>query len=420
MAHSSFVKWANTGVRAATMGSRFLFILLLARFVEPEVVGRYGLLTATIGYSLFFIGLDFYTYSTREILKHERSHWGALLKNQLALTGVLYILFLPFSGLLFSTRTLPAELALWFYLILPLEHINQELNRLLVAISDQLVASVTLFVRHGSWAIGIVILMALDRSSRHLNYLLTAWAMAGGLAAIMSIWRLRRLGLRDWNSRIDWRWIRRGLHICLPLLIATLALRGIFTFDRYLINMFGGLSLVGVYVLFAGIAGSMLAFLDAGLFSFTYPELISAATARHASRFNMQLRRLWQQTAIFSTLYAVISLAILAPLLDKIGKPIYTENMPMYFWLLAANTLNALSMVPHYALYAQHLDRPIIVSHLVSLAAFLPACLLLQFWNRALSVPIALCLSMLVMLLWKTAMLYRHTPVEYLGNTGSA
>lgn len=419
MAHPSTARWINLGIRAATLGSRFLFVFLLARFVEPEVIGQYGLLTATIGYALYFFGLDFYTYSTRELLKQQRHCWGSLLKSQLALTGLLYLLFLPLSWLLFSTRTLPLELALWFYLILPMEHVNQELNRLLVAISDQLVASMTLFVRQGSWAIGIVVLMWTEPGSRHLSALLAAWALAGLLAAALSIWRVRRLDMGGWQRPIDLAWIGHGLRSCLPLLLATLALRGVFTFDRYLIEMLGGLSLVGVYVLFFGIASTMMAFLDAGLFSFAYPALINANSARQAEQFSTQLRRLWRQTTIFSLLYALISFAVLIPLLGWIGKPIYAEHLPMYGWLLVVNTLNSLSMVPHFALYAQHFDRPIIISHLISLAVFLPACLLLQEWNHELAVPAALSLSMLVMLLWKTAMLYRHTPAEYLGRTAA-
>lgn len=72
----------NIALRGMTLGSKFLLIFFLARFLEPAELGLYGLLVATIGYALYLLGLDFYTYSTREILKRERNEWGGLLKNQ--------------------------------------------------------------------------------------------------------------------------------------------------------------------------------------------------------------------------------------------------------------------------------------------------------------------------------------------------
>lgn len=409
------VKLANVAIRAATLGSRFLFVFALARFVEPAVLGMYGLFTATVGYALYFLGLDFYTYTTREILRVDRQRWAALLKNQAALTGLLYAVFLPLSAALFVTGSLPLALAPWFYVLLLLEHVNQELSRLLTAISEQIMASVVLFLRQGSWAIAIVACMLWTPDARHLNHIFAAWSVASTLAALLALHRLRRMGLAGWRSSpVDWAWIRRGIIICLPLLLATLALRGLFTFDRYLLNHFGGLETVGAYVLFFGIAGTMMAFLEAGVFAYAYPELISAHQGGQTERFRRTLRHLLNHTIIFAVLFTILSLMLLGPLLRWIGKPLYLAHAHIYGWLLLAMTLNALSMVPHYALYAQDMDRPIIHSHLLSLAVFLPAAIGIGAWFPAVAVPVALCLAFLSILVWKAVVLYKRSPAQYL------
>ena len=83
------VRALNVAMHGVTLASRFVLIFFLARFLEPTQLGLYGLLTVTIGYSLYFLGFDFYTFTTREILKRERHEWGGLLKDQCALSLVL-------------------------------------------------------------------------------------------------------------------------------------------------------------------------------------------------------------------------------------------------------------------------------------------------------------------------------------------
>jgi len=110
----------------------------------------YGLLTITISYALYFLGFDFYIFTTREVLKAELETQGRLLKSQVGLSLLLYAVFLPLSMSLFVFGLLPWWLAPWFLGLLILEHINQELNRLLVAINRQLIASWVLFLTRAS------------------------------------------------------------------------------------------------------------------------------------------------------------------------------------------------------------------------------------------------------------------------------
>lgn len=62
---------------------------MLAKFVDPTRVGYYGLFTASIGYVLYLVGFDFYTYATREIIRAPAEQRGAMIKGQMALLGGL-------------------------------------------------------------------------------------------------------------------------------------------------------------------------------------------------------------------------------------------------------------------------------------------------------------------------------------------
>lgn len=403
----------NIGMRGLTLGSRFLFVFFIAKLLEPADLGLYGLVTAATGYALYLVGLDFYTYATRELLQHDRGTWGLLLKNQLALSLVLYALVLPGLTLVFVNDWLPWSVAKWFYLLVVLEHICQELGRIFIAVSEQLMSSLVLFLRQGVWAIVITGLMLANHESRTLNAVFAAWSLSCILAIFIGIRRLRQLKLGGWSLPVDWSWISTGIKISVPMLLGTLAIRGIFTVDRYWLQALNSLDVVGAYVLFISIASTVMVFLDAGIFSFSYPALIQAHQQNEHHLFRSKIREMILQTAIVLILFSVLSLLMLPWLLQLIAKPLYNSYQYLYFWLLAATILNAISMIPHYALYSQRLDKPIIHSHFLGFLVFCASTWLLSQHRQDVAIPAGLCCAFAFMCIWKTIAFFKLTPNQY-------
>ncbi len=409
----NFLQLSNIAIRGLTLVSKFVLIFFLARFLEPAELGVYGLLAATVGYSLYFLGFDFYTYSTRELLKRERHEWGGLLKAQGALTLALYVIFLPLLSLIFIKGLLPVKVMGWFFVLLILEHLTQELGRLLIAISDQLFASLVLFFRSGVWAVLITGLMFVEPDTRSLDMVFGAWTLGSATALFLGIYRVKCMGLSGWRQDVDWIWIIKGLKVASALLIATLAIRGVFTLDRYWFQDLAGLDVLGAYVLFMGVSMALMSFLDAGVFAFIYPGLISAYQQRDPVGFHQGIRRLLLQTVGLCGAFSIIALVTIGPLLAWLGKPLYSEQQGLFVWILLATVLYALGMIPHYGLYAQGRDKPIIHSHIASLIIFV-----LATWSFAqtlphLAVPLGLCVSFFVVLCWKSWSFYRLTPAPY-------
>ncbi len=409
----NFLQLSNIAIRGLTLVSKFLLIFFLARFLEPAELGVYGLLVATVGYSLYLLGFDFYTYSTRELLKRKRQEWGGLLKAQGALILILYAIFLPPLSLIFINDLLPMSVFGWFFVLLILEHINQELGRLLVAVSEQLCASLVLFLRSGLWAVLVAGLMFYRPDMRNLDVVFAAWTLGGLAALVLGVLRVRSMGLSGWRQQIDWVWIIKGLKVALALLVATLAVRGVFTLDRYWFQELAGLEVLGAYVLFMGISMALMSFLDAGIFAFIYPGLISAYQQKNEVGFRRGMLKLMLQTVCLSGAFALIALLVIGPLLAWLDKPLYSEQQGLFIWILLATVLYAIGMIPHYGLYAQGRDRPIIYSHVVSLIVFVLATWsFAQHWPH-LAVPLGLCVSFFCVLCWKSWSFHRLTPAPY-------
>lgn len=408
--HPGISRLLNLALRAATLGSKFLLIFFLARFLEPAELGLYGLLVVTVGYSLYLLGFDFYTYTTRELLKHDPAEWGGLLKSQIALSFLLYSIFLPLLLLIFVKGLLPWALAPWFFILLILEHLSQELGRLLVAISRTLTASLVLFFRSGMWAVVVTCLMFMESGSRRLEFVLAGWTIGSGIAVALGFHAIRQMQMGGWQSSVNWQWIKSGMKVAIPFLVATLAIRGIYTVDRYWFEALTSLQVLGAYVLFMGFANALMAFLDAAVFSFSYPALISAYAKDNHAEFQQGVRRLLLHTLAITAGFSVGALSLIDTILSWLGRPLYGEYQFLFPWILLGTILYAVSMVPHYALYAQGHDRPIIGSHLASLPVFAIATTVVSLKWPILAVPLGLCAAFVVILAWKTWACFHLTP----------
>jgi O-antigen/teichoic acid export membrane protein len=197
--------------------------------------------------------------------------------------------------------------------------------------------------------------------------------------------------------------VKRGAQISLAFLLATLALRGVQTIDRYWLQSLTNIETVGAYVLFLSIAGTLMVFLDAGVFAFAYPELIDLHQKKQHVQAHRKVRQLLMYILLASAAFSVISWLLLPYLLKWIDKPLYLESMWLYPWLLLATVINALGMAPHYALYAQQRDKVIISSHLTAALAFAIAVWTLAQTLPKLAVPLGLVIFFTVILVSKAS-----------------
>ncbi len=402
IAVSNTARVVNIGLRIATLLTRFLFIFVLAKHFDPASVGYYGIFTATVGYAVFFVGLDFYTYVSREIIKASNEHRGQLLKGQLALCGLMYLVILPPTLSLLAQSGWPHFLLWWFAPILFLDHFNQEMSRLLIVLSEQLTASVILFIRQGSWAVVVISLLYAGSTPCDLNTVMALWAAAGIVAAGVGVLKLRQLKTAGWGLPIDWRWVAKGIPVSGALLAGTLPLRGIQTFDRYWLEAMGGIEMVGAYVFLFGIAATLLTFLDAGVFAFAYPNLISLHHQSRHSEAQQQVRDLLLRTIVLSALFGVASWLALPYLLNWIGNPLYQQIASWYPALALAMAMNALSMVPHFALYSRGIDKPLVYSHIAALIGFFSVTFIASRPLGPSAVLLGLNAAFLIILLWKS------------------
>ena len=210
MKQELFERLLNVALRGLSMGSRFLLIFAIAKLLEPAELGLFGLMLATVSFGVLVVGADYYTYSQRELLARPPEQWSFVIQHQIKAQIILYGLLLPLQLFIFLFGFLDWHYAAWFFVLLIVEHISQEINRLLVVMQKQLIASWVLFIRWGSWVIVIVPIMYFFPEMRNLYTLYTAWLVGGlfailiGIAAIYKVlpnWEKVRYGYKVGEAR---------------------------------------------------------------------------------------------------------------------------------------------------------------------------------------------------------------------------
>lgn len=294
-------------------------------------------------------------------------------------------------------------------MLLVFEHLTQELNRIFIAISKPFLASVILFIRSALWILFVIPLMYKFESTRDLNHIFLLWAIGGITAFLISVIILIRLNLGGWKKPTNWLWIKQGLRIALPFLISALAIRGIFTLDRYFLDNYTNLHSVAAYVLFISIANAMVSFLDSGVFVFLYPELISAHTSKNKQAFNTIMKKLAVQVVFVTVFFCLVSIFGINIVLHLLNRPEYMDQSWQFPWIMTAMSFYCIGLVPQYGLYAQGKDKEIIYGHFVSFVIFILATIITAQFNTNWSVIMGLIISLSSGAIWNFAYYQKYT-----------
>jgi O-antigen/teichoic acid export membrane protein len=383
----------NVCLRLCSMVSRFLLVFGLAYFLDPKELGEYGLFAVSIGFSVLLIGGDFYTYSHRELLSSKNDSWCFILQHHVTALLLIYLLLLPLQLTYFWFGLLSWKLCGWFFLLLISEHLAQEMNRLLIAVQEPLMASLVLLIRMGVWVWFLLPWMLVEPNSRGVENVFLFW-FVGSLSAVIFACFLVYKKIEKWTwSKPDFGWIKKGFGVGSLFLVSALSFKALTTIDRFFVEYLMNLEMLGVYVLFLGMAMSINSIMDSAIFSFLYPQVVRAWRTASFVDFHKMMNELWFVT-IVGSVFLAFAIGISAPwVLSWIDKGVYLEHFEILAVLLIAAVVYSVGLVPHYGLYAKGGDKDIMKIHLSSLLVLMASIgIVMQFWVEG-SVAVALFLT---------------------------
>ncbi len=355
------------------MGARFLLMISLAYYLSPGDVGIFTLMYASTTLGILLLGARFDVYSTRAICASERTNAAVIIRDQAVFHLLIYLAVLPLMMVLFWTHLLPSHLIAWFYVLLILEHVGQECNRLFVALSQPLRATFVFFIRSGAWAVVLIPAMVLVPSFRNLQAVWTMWAVGGFACLVCSAGWMRSLGWRvALKERIDWSWIKRGLKPSVAYTIAIGATLLTSTVDRYFLQATWSNDYVGVYGFYSNLTNFVPTFAETGIISILLPALLSSTAKGNWGVYRQTLAKMTKGVLVIVLAASVFSIGLTPIILKLVDKdPIYGQYLPAFVILVISAVLATLSAIPSNALYANHKDREIAKWSVISLVVSL-------------------------------------------------
>jgi len=357
-------------LRSVTLISKFILIIFLSRYITPSELGVYGLIIASVAWSVYVLGYDFYAINTREILATKYDERVYLIRDQFVFHGLVYCFIFPLLLLIFFIHILPWKYAPWFYSILILEHLAQEGDRLLITFSRQLEANIVLFLRGGLWVYVVIVISQLTTHHMSLVFVFSGWLIGVLCAVFLVAIMFRKLNWRKvLHKKVNWLWLRKCAQRATVLFIATMSIQAIMYLGRFFLKFYTDYEIVGVYSYFSSLLNVIPVFAYTGIFAFMMPKLVQNYNDKKFSEFKNTVNRMIFTLGCFVIITGILASVGIFTVLAITNKIVYYNNLSVYWILLCAAICNVLAMIPHYILYAKCLDSLLLFSSILSVIA---------------------------------------------------
>ncbi|TNJ47049.1 oligosaccharide flippase family protein [Tamlana fucoidanivorans] len=353
----SFYKLLNVVLRISGTGSKFLVFAILSKVFSDFDFGNYSLIISLITLTIFILGLDFYNFSVRDILKTVSvDEIRNKISSSILFYFAVYLIFVVSGLVIFENLSYTSPYVELIILLCITEHFSQEIYRLLVGFGKVLMANILLFIRTAGWS-SLVVCMALWGYSFSVEYILNIWLIANFVTIIYVFAYLLNKNYKTLHMiSLDYNWIFEGIKVSFVFFIATFFLKLIEYSNRFIVNYYLGEELTGIFTFFSSIAILITLYINTIVISFELPELIKSVNKPIINDLFFKFKKSLRLQIIVSV---VIILAIIKPILMWQNKAGFQYYLPILFFLLFGSALMNYSLIYHFKLYIRHKDKSI-------------------------------------------------------------
>ena len=387
----------NLVYRVLTILLKFLLSIIIVKKLSVYDLGVFGIFQTTIMLIIYVLGFDFYTYNTRELLKKNDQGPSFCIGNQMVFHGAIYLIVLPCLLLLFFYNIIDTEYLLYFYVILVSEHISQEVYRILIVLKKSVTASLTLFLRAGLWILALFLIWTFNLSSQTIKDIFILWAIGGTVSIIVGVFYIPI----SFKFTIDLIWIRKGIKVATPFLVATLFYKVIEFSGRYFLDFYATKEEVGIFTFFSGISNAMFVLVQSTVIIVMSPYLIESVSEGVVA-FKKVYQDYQRQVLYTTGAGSILASICIYPLLYYLDNELLTQSIAIFFLLLLAVVLFCISYIPHYGLYSYHRDRSLLWSSIIGAIVIIAANFAMVPEFGVLGAAVAQVLGMSVLLICKS------------------
>ncbi|GJL86233.1 MAG: hypothetical protein DHS20C02_20080 [Micavibrio sp.] len=359
---------AIMNLRGISLVVKFALTLFIARFMGFESLGLYGLITAASIMAPGFLGLGIIYTLNREAVTQTIAEITQALTYYGRYIIILYA-FLLTAAILIGLVTGNFFMILAVSILIFFEHVNHDLYQLLLNLSRPFLANFLHFLRTALWAIIFMALAFFFPSLRTVEFLLIGWICGSVCCFLGFIWFSYNWpwGAKKFSVVSLKEWVIQEFRQSRTLYMNGFANTATQYLDRYLITLFLGLELTGIYVFFWQLNSALSNLLNTGIIQIARPKMVRAYKNREPAYSSIY------QSCLKNTLLASIAMALAAGLgmyilIPYIDRPQAMEWFPILWIILVGFVLIARTEVQQLIFYSQHKDGLALIAGLSTLA----------------------------------------------------
>jgi O-antigen/teichoic acid export membrane protein len=303
---------------------------------------------------------------SRDIVDEPAFDVARKIRDQAVFYGLNYLTLALVLTLIVTAdplQNVSGEIVFFAFVLSLLESFAAITSGNVVALGNPVLANTLFFIRAALWTFPVILFGILAPAFRTAETILVCW-IAGvslSLAATCVAWRHLPWD-RVMDAPIDWGWIRGGVKRCFPIWLGVIGDTAATYVDRFVVEHYLGLDYVGIVSFYGSFVIAIQSLLQSGVFSFSYPRLISHHRRGDEILFWQEVRRMTIYASLFAGVMAV-GVGIAVPAFGNVfRRPEFANYAPTLWLMLFGGWLRSATESLYYVLYARHQDRIVWVS----------------------------------------------------------
>ncbi|WP_441279234.1 lipopolysaccharide biosynthesis protein [Tardiphaga sp. 172_B4_N1_3] len=393
-------------MRAAVMGSKFALAIFIAHYLDLSSLGLYGLAAGAIAIIPVSVNLGMNHLLMRAAVNIPLEEMVGSLRQFWTFVSAVYVLLLAVavvSVIVFDAPTI------WILLVgvIFLEHVGNDVFYLFSNLQRHLAANVITFVRGAAWIVVYIPLAIMFPSLRTLPCLFEAWFFGGIVSMLLFVamswsWPWKAAFATRLRPSFIWETAKRSY----LFYVSDLSFVASQYIDRYLVTLFLGIKIAGIYFLFWTVANATTTFLALVLQQKQRPLLMHAYSAGGLPAHRQLAWRFMKVSAAASLILSGGIAAAFQLAFPLLGQSALTAYLSALWVIVMGMAVRYVADFGAMALFSAHQDRIMTITNVASIVALVAAQLVLLPLAGLRGAGAAILITSIAMLIWRHWLLF--------------
>jgi O-antigen/teichoic acid export membrane protein len=378
-------------IRFVSILSKYLLIFYIIGKGGVGVYGKYGYLVTIVSFSVYFLGLDYYTFTTRKIIESENKK--VVISEAFSLYIILFSITIPFLVLLGYFGIIEIDNSLFFFILL-FEYFSQEFYRILISLLKPISANILVLIKNLFFAIIVYLSFQINTNGFLNDYdkILVLWFISVFFASLYGYFEIsKKVGvIFPKFSNMNFNEMKPGLSTSLIFFLGTLSYQSVISLDKIFLKRIVTDEQLGKYIFLWNLIFMLITIIEVGLVGQFLPLILSEKSSGKEYKLKISIfNKMILGISIF--FFFFFSLTI-KPLLGLLNKENLLLNSQIIIFISISIFFQSISIIPHYNLYIHKKDKEILKSHLFSFFLFLIFSLITYRYMTMITVSVGMVL----------------------------